>query len=112
MGQIRKHKARDVWRLLGNLASEWIASEYHPFNHNCVHFCERLCEHLGVDAPPAWVGRLAAAANQLLTPVLSALDLEVLPLMQCDDESGDVEVEDSLQELDDKRRVTLSLPTS
>lgn len=80
LGPVRAHSARDVWRLLGSLAGEWLGCEYHPLRHNCLTFCEDLINHLGVQTMPAWVGRLAAAADVLLTPLLDALDIPMVPV--------------------------------
>lgn len=68
--------AHDVWMLLERLAGRWLGREYHPLRRNCVHFCTDLCQHLGVCKLPAWVGRLAEAADTVLTPFFD-LDFKV-----------------------------------
>lgn len=79
LGKLQSHTATDVWKLLTGLAGEWLGHSYHPFNHNCLHFCAELCGHLGLDPPPDWVGRLPGVADALLTPLCDALDVPVVP---------------------------------
>lgn len=68
--------AHDVWMLLERLAGRWLGRDYHPLRRNCVHFCADLSRHLGVCMLPAWVGRLAEAADTVLTPFFD-LDFKV-----------------------------------
>ncbi|CAK0867264.1 unnamed protein product, partial [Prorocentrum cordatum] len=107
LGPVRMKGAREVWSLLGSLACKWLGREYHPFRHNCIHFCAELCECLGVqdrvtniqhaalrelrqgspttpsqayrEELPSWVGRVADAAGCVLAPLLDALDISLVP---------------------------------
>lgn len=79
LGEARAHDARRVWSLIESFTETWIGKEYHPLHKNCVHFCEELSARLGVDAIPAWVGRLADTADTLLSPFLAALGSQLLP---------------------------------
>merc|ERR1712096_241729 len=76
MGQLKAHSAQDVWRLIAGLGGEWLGKLYHPIRHNCHHFCTEICERVGVTDLPAWIGRLAVAADYVLMPVLDALDIK------------------------------------
>jgi len=74
LGPVRIQGAREVWSLLGSLACKWLGREYHPLKHNCIHFCAELCECLGVQELPSWVGRVAEAAGYLIAPLLDGVD--------------------------------------
>jgi len=92
LGPLRAHGARDVWRLLERLAGEWLGEDYHPLQRNCLHFCSTLCGHLGLDDLPAWTGRLANAADTLLSPLLSVFDISPMNMFpQGDDNENDAE---------------------
>jgi hypothetical protein len=52
----------EVTALLSWLESEWAALAYSVLRHNCCHFADILCNHLGVGAIPSWVKSLADAA--------------------------------------------------
>jgi len=51
----------EVVRLLRLLEVEWLALAYSVLRHNCCHFSDLLCTHLGVGAIPPWVKSLAEA---------------------------------------------------
>mmetsp|Transcript_124869 Transcript_124869/g.249348 ORF Transcript_124869/g.249348 Transcript_124869/m.249348 type:complete len:257 (-) Transcript_124869:79-849(-) len=38
---------------------DWAVTQYNILTHNCVHFCDLLCEKLGVGPIPDWVKNLA-----------------------------------------------------
>mmetsp|Transcript_48877 Transcript_48877/g.116181 ORF Transcript_48877/g.116181 Transcript_48877/m.116181 type:complete len:423 (+) Transcript_48877:61-1329(+) len=70
LGHALLHSAHDTWLLLERMSGDWLGDDYHVLSRNCLHFCEALCRHLGVEQPPGWVNRLAYAADAVLTPVL------------------------------------------
>lgn len=80
LGHITTHSARDTWRLLSHIAGRWLGTEYHPFSHNCLHFCKDICRRLGIPEPPGWTHRLADVADTLLTPILEAFEVPVIPV--------------------------------
>ncbi|KAJ0968333.1 hypothetical protein J5N97_025250 [Dioscorea zingiberensis] len=45
---------------------EWPGSSYELLSRNCNHFCDVLCERLGVPKLPAWVNRFANAGDTAL----------------------------------------------
>lgn len=77
----------EVKQLMKELRSEWPGNEYDIMRRNCTHFCNELCEALGVGPIPRWVTKLAnvgqtvedatrgatrITANVLLAPALAA----------------------------------------
>ncbi|CAE7401050.1 DESI2, partial [Symbiodinium pilosum] len=51
--------------LICSLMQEWPMSEYDILNKNCCHFCEELCELLGVGPLPSRVKKLAGLGSTL-----------------------------------------------
>jgi len=51
----------EVSRLLGSLQREWAGQSYDTLRHNCCHFSDSFCRHLGVGSIPGWVTNLAQA---------------------------------------------------
>jgi hypothetical protein len=43
---------RRVGQILSELSREWNGSSYDPLSRNCNHFCDALCERLGVQKLP------------------------------------------------------------
>lgn len=68
------HSAEEVWQILLKLAVQWLATAYHPLKRNCLNFCSEFATALAVQDVPSWVGRLALAADILLSPVVGVLD--------------------------------------
>lgn len=56
------------------VGSAWLATAYHPLKRNCLNFCSEFATALALQDVPSWVGRLALAADMLLSPVLGVLD--------------------------------------
>ncbi|CAM6037781.1 unnamed protein product [Sphagnum compactum] len=54
---------RRVGQILSELSREWNGSSYDPLSRNCNHFCDALCERLGVQKLPLWVNRFANAGE-------------------------------------------------
>lgn len=52
-----------VNQTLRELSREWPGSSYDLLSRNCNHFCDELCERLGVPKLPAWVNRFANAGD-------------------------------------------------
>ncbi|KAK9143827.1 hypothetical protein Syun_013227 [Stephania yunnanensis] len=50
-----------VNQILRELSREWPGDSYDLLARNCNHFCDELCERLGVPKLPAWVNRFANA---------------------------------------------------
>ncbi|XP_039060631.1 uncharacterized protein LOC120204634 [Hibiscus syriacus] len=48
-----------VKHILRELSREWPGSSYELLSKNCNHFCDDLCERLGVQKLPGWVNRFA-----------------------------------------------------
>ncbi|KAI5059601.1 hypothetical protein GOP47_0025920 [Adiantum capillus-veneris] len=48
-----------VTQVLFELGREWPGSSYDLLSRNCNHFCDALCERLGVQKLPAWINRFA-----------------------------------------------------
>ncbi|KAJ0968351.1 hypothetical protein J5N97_025268 [Dioscorea zingiberensis] len=55
-----------VNQILRELRREWPGSSYELLSRNCNHFCDVLCERLGVPKLPAWVNRFANAGDTAL----------------------------------------------
>ncbi len=43
---------RHIGQILLELSQEWNGSSYDPLSRNCNHFCDALCERLGVQKLP------------------------------------------------------------
>ncbi|KAH9556958.1 hypothetical protein CY35_07G060200 [Sphagnum magellanicum] len=54
---------RRIGQILSELSREWNGSSYDPLSRNCNHFCDALCERLGVPRLPLWVNRFANAGE-------------------------------------------------
>lgn len=52
-----------VNQILRELSREWPGSSYDLLSKNCNHFCDELCERLGVPKLPGWVNRFAHAGD-------------------------------------------------
>lgn len=50
-------------QILRELSREWPGSSYDLLSRNCNHFCDELCERLGVPKLPGWVNRFANAGD-------------------------------------------------
>ncbi|KAF9601506.1 hypothetical protein IFM89_020301 [Coptis chinensis] len=53
----------EVNQILRELSREWPGSSYDLLSRNCNHFCDELCERLGVPKLPGWVNRFANAGD-------------------------------------------------
>lgn len=52
-----------VNQILRELSREWPGNAYDLLAKNCNHFCDELCERLGVPKLPGWVNRFANAGD-------------------------------------------------
>lgn len=52
-----------VNQLLRELSREWPGESYDLLSKNCNHFCDELCERVGVPKLPGWVNRFANAGD-------------------------------------------------
>ncbi|XP_071706760.1 deSI-like protein At4g17486 [Rutidosis leptorrhynchoides] len=52
-----------VNQILRELSREWPGNSYDLLSKNCNHFCNELCELLGVSKLPGWVNRFANAGD-------------------------------------------------
>ncbi|KAL8534466.1 hypothetical protein ACS0TY_010469 [Phlomoides rotata] len=52
-----------VNQILRELSREWPGHSYDLLSKNCNHFCDALCERLGVPKLPGWVNRFAHAGD-------------------------------------------------
>lgn len=52
-----------VNQILRELSREWPGDHYDLLARNCNHFCDQLCERLGVPKLPGWVNRFANAGD-------------------------------------------------
>ncbi|KAL2920746.1 hypothetical protein RDABS01_012237 [Bienertia sinuspersici] len=52
-----------VNQILRELSREWPGFSYDLLAKNCNHFCDELCERLGVPKLPGWVNRFAHAGD-------------------------------------------------
>ncbi|XP_042000771.1 deSI-like protein At4g17486 [Salvia splendens] len=50
-------------QILSELSREWPGESYDLLAKNCNHFCDELCERLGVSKLPGWVNRFANAGD-------------------------------------------------
>ncbi|CAA7033593.1 unnamed protein product [Microthlaspi erraticum] len=55
-----------VNQILRELSREWPGHTYDLLSKNCNHFCDLLCERLGVAKLPGWVNRFAHAGDTAL----------------------------------------------
>lgn len=56
-----------VHMILRRLRDRWPGTSYDLLKHNCVHFCEALCNELGAGPFPQWVNRFARGADATVT---------------------------------------------
>ncbi|XP_052198948.1 uncharacterized protein LOC127806034 [Diospyros lotus] len=52
-----------VSQILRELSRDWPGCTYDLLSRNCNHFCDELCERLGVPKLPGWVNRFAHAGD-------------------------------------------------
>ena len=52
-----------VNRILRELSRDWPGHSYDLLSRNCNHFCDVLCDRLGVPKLPGWVNRFANAGD-------------------------------------------------
>ncbi|KAK9665437.1 hypothetical protein RND81_14G112300 [Saponaria officinalis] len=52
-----------VNQTLRELSKEWPGVSYDLLSRNCNHFCDELCDRLGVPKLPGWVNRFANAGD-------------------------------------------------
>ncbi|KAL3521561.1 hypothetical protein ACH5RR_019710 [Cinchona calisaya] len=52
-----------VNQILRELSREWPGHSYDLLSKNCNHFCDELCERIGVPKLPGWVNRFAHAGD-------------------------------------------------
>lgn len=50
-------------QILRELSREWPGESYDLLSKNCNHFCDELCERVGVPKLPGWVNRFANAGD-------------------------------------------------
>jgi hypothetical protein len=55
-----------VNQMLRELSREWPGHTYDLLSKNCNHFCDVLCDRLGVPKIPGWVNRFANAGDTAL----------------------------------------------
>ncbi|KAG2319269.1 hypothetical protein Bca4012_054463 [Brassica carinata] len=55
-----------VNQILRELSREWPGHTYDLLSKNCNHFCDVLCDRLGVPKLPGWVNRFAHAGDTAL----------------------------------------------
>ncbi|CAN8325932.1 unnamed protein product [Cochlearia groenlandica] len=55
-----------VNQILRELSREWPGHTYDLLSKNCNHFCDVLCDRLGVQKLPGWVNRFANAGDTAL----------------------------------------------
>jgi hypothetical protein len=53
-----------VERMIAKLSGQWPSQMYRILGPNCVTFCSELCQVLGADKPPGWIGSLAKRAGK------------------------------------------------
>merc|ERR1712232_1397993 len=54
------------------LKVEWPGTGYDLLQRNCVHFCDELCQRVGVGSIPPWVLSIAGVATSLSNGLESA----------------------------------------
>jgi len=55
-----------VVKLVSRESAFWPGDDYDVLSHNCIDFCQRVTELLGVDPLPAWIGRLPTIGSTLI----------------------------------------------
>jgi hypothetical protein len=70
---------RRVGQILSELSREWNGSSYDPLSRNCNHFCDALCERLGVQKLPR-KGFLAAGIFFFVSSIFD-------PIVMCEGEN-------------------------
>jgi len=68
MGQTDASEA-EVLQMLRLLGSEWQSETYNLLSRSSCHFCDDLCQRLGVGALPTWVYGLADTGAELAAHV-------------------------------------------
>lgn len=58
-------KRKEVESVILSLKRKWSGKDYDILERNCGHFCNELCEKLGVGRMPAWVTRVAETMAHL-----------------------------------------------
>lgn len=56
---------REVDELISRLRGEYLGGDYDLLRKNCCHFCDDLCQKLGVGRVPGWVYRLARIGTRI-----------------------------------------------
>jgi len=64
----------EVATLLASMSNEWSGNSYSLLKRNCCHFCDELCQQLGVGPIPSWVTHLAKTGAAILDEGLAAED--------------------------------------
>merc|ERR1712232_1535563 len=54
------------------LKAEWPGNGYDLLQRNCVHFCDEMCQRVGVGPIPSWVVSIAGVATTLSNGLESA----------------------------------------
>ncbi|CAK9069410.1 unnamed protein product [Durusdinium trenchii] len=73
MGSISMSEDETV-ELIYSLAEDWPMSDYDLLNKNCCHFCEELCQSLGLGPLPSRVKKLAGLGATLNETAVVAAD--------------------------------------
>uniref|UniRef100_A0A2P2JU90 PPPDE domain-containing protein n=2 Tax=Rhizophora mucronata TaxID=61149 RepID=A0A2P2JU90_RHIMU len=71
-----------VDQVLRKLSREWPGSSYDLLSKNCNHFCDELCDRLGVQKLPGWVNRFANAGDAALEVAGNTALRVLLPIME------------------------------
>merc|ERR1739845_237973 len=69
----------DVSRVLRVMRSQWTVDSYDILTHNCCHFCEALCQRLGVGGVPDWVKHLAGVGSSIINAGDSFCSIRLCP---------------------------------
>mmetsp|Transcript_31248 Transcript_31248/g.72875 ORF Transcript_31248/g.72875 Transcript_31248/m.72875 type:complete len:346 (+) Transcript_31248:60-1097(+) len=64
MGEVQIGEG-EVKKILSELEPSWKGRSYDLLRHNCCHFSDSFCRHLGVGSAPRWVLNLAGAGATL-----------------------------------------------
>merc|ERR1719264_1433079 len=56
----------EVMELIQMTEADWPGKSYDVLTRNCCHYCDELCQQLGVGEVPAWVLNLAGAGAAVL----------------------------------------------
>jgi len=73
MGEATMSEA-EVQDLIKELSKEWRGADYDLLRHNCVNFCDVLCQRLGVGSIPPWVKNLAGAGATIFDGAIKAVN--------------------------------------